>query len=59
MVKCTFCGKELVPGSGKMFVKDNGQVLYFHSNKCEKNFLKLGRDPRKFKWTTSYVRSLN
>ena len=49
MVACTFCGKEIHKGSGKIYVRDNGQVLYFCSGKCEKNMLKLKRDPRKFK----------
>lgn len=48
---CSFCGKELKPATGKTYVKDNGQVLYFCSMKCEKNMIKLGRDNRKFKWT--------
>lgn len=56
MVDCTFCGKKLKQGTGKMFVKDNGSVLHFCSGKCEKNLLKLGRDPRKFKWTKSFVK---
>ena len=48
---CSFSGKEIKPGTGKMYVKDNGQVLYFASTKCEKNYIKLQRDNRKFKWT--------
>jgi large subunit ribosomal protein L24e len=59
MAKCSFCGKTLVKGTGKMFVKDNGQVLWFHTSKCEKNYLGLKRDPRKFKWTSSYVKGQN
>lgn len=49
--ECSFCGKELKPATGKIFVRDNGQSLYFCSTKCEKNQIKLGRDNRKFKWT--------
>ena len=48
---CSFSGKEIKPGFGKMFVKDNGQILYFVNRKSEKNMLKLKRDNRKFKWT--------
>ena len=48
---CSFSGKEIKPGTGKMFVKDNGQILYFATRKSEKNLLKLKRDNRKFKWT--------
>ncbi len=56
MVKCSFSGKEIKKGTGKMYVLDNGQVLHFESSKCEKNYLKLKRDSRKFKWTTSYIK---
>ena len=51
MVDCSYCGKQIGFGTGKMFVRDNGQVLYFCKSKCEKNMLKLKRDARKFKWT--------
>ncbi|MFB6088825.1 MAG: 50S ribosomal protein L24e, partial [Candidatus Aenigmatarchaeota archaeon] len=34
-----------------VFVRKNGKSLYFCSSKCEKNMLKLGRKPRKVKWT--------
>lgn len=43
------------PGTGKMFVKNDGTIFYFCSSKCEKNMLKLKRIPRKVKWT-SYSR---
>ncbi len=51
MVECSFCGSVLKRGTGKMFVRDNGSILYFCKSKCEKNMLKLKRDARKFKWT--------
>lgn len=56
MVSCSFCGVEINKGTGKMYVKNNGQVLYFCKSKCEKNLLKLGRDSRKFKWTKFFVK---
>lgn len=56
MAKCSFSGEEIKRGTGKMFVKDNGQVLWFKNSKCEKNFLKLKRDSRKFKWTSFFVK---
>ncbi len=34
-----------------MYVKNDGSILWFCSSKCRKNFLKLGRNPRKLKWT--------
>jgi large subunit ribosomal protein L24e len=50
MSKCSFCGKNIEKGSGKMFVENNGKIYHFCSSKCEKNLLKLRRDPRDFKW---------
>ena len=49
-MKCSFCGKPIRKGTGKMFVKKSGEILYFCSSKCEKNY-KLGREPKKLKWT--------
>lgn len=54
MVECTFCGKVLAKGTGKMYVKKTGKILYFCANKCEKNSLKLERKAAKFKWTEEY-----
>jgi len=51
MVKCSFCGQDLLKGTGKMYVKMDGKILYFCTNKCEKNLLKLRRKPRDIKWT--------
>ncbi len=53
---CSFCGAELEPGTGKMFVKRDGTVLTFDSNKCFVNMVKLGRVPRKTMWTRSAVK---
>lgn len=50
MVQCTFCKKEIEKGTGKMYVKNDGKVFYFCSNKCDKNLLKLKRKPAKIKW---------
>ena len=52
MVQCTFCKKEIEKGTGKMYVKNDGKIFYFCSNKCDKNLLKLKRKPAKIKWTT-------
>jgi nucleoside-diphosphate kinase len=46
---CTFCGGELEPGTGVMFVKRDGTFYFFCSSKCERNF-RLGRKARKMKW---------
>lgn len=50
---CSFCGYEIEPGTGKNLVRKDGKILYFCSGKCEKNY-KLGRNPRKLKWTKYY-----
>jgi len=56
MVKCTFCGKEMDRGTGKMFVKVDGSIFYFCSGKCEKNMFKLKRIPRSVGWTEEFRR---
>jgi len=48
--ECSFCGRKIESGRGKMFVKKDGAVLYFCGSKCEKNALKLERTPRKVGW---------
>ena len=52
--KCSFCGREVLPGTGIMYVKNDGTVLWFCSSKCRKSMLELKRDPRKLKWTLKY-----
>jgi len=54
MAKCSFCGKNINRGTGKLFVTKVGKQLPFCSSKCEKNLLILKRNPRKYKWTTHY-----
>ena len=51
---CSFCGREIEVGTGKMFVKRDGKIFYFCSRKCEKNMLELKRNPRRLKWTKYY-----
>jgi large subunit ribosomal protein L24e len=53
--KCSFCGTEIEPGTGKMYVKRDGTVLFFDSNKCYKNMVELKRVPRKTAWTQKAV----
>lgn len=53
MVKCSFCGREIEPGTGIMLVLNDGKILYFCSHKCLANY-RLGRNPRKVKWTEAY-----
>ena len=50
MARCSFCNCEIEKGTGKIFVKKEGKIVRFCSTKCEKNSLKLKRQPRDFKW---------
>jgi len=52
--RCSFCGYEFPPGTGMMYVRNDGSILWFCSSKCRKSALKLKRDSRKFKWTKYY-----
>lgn len=51
MEPCSFCGKQIPFGTGKMYVKKDGKILYFCSRRCEKNLLQLKRNPRNFGFT--------
>ena len=51
MANCSFCGKKIVKGTGKIFVLNTGKVFNFCKLKCEKNQLKLKRKARNLKWT--------
>ena len=53
-MNCSFCGKNIADGTGKIFVYTTGKTSPICSSKCEKNLLKLGRKPRDFKWTKFY-----
>jgi large subunit ribosomal protein L24e len=52
--RCSFCGKEFPIGTGIMYVKNDGTILWFCSSKCRKSSIELGRDSRKVKWTEYY-----
>jgi len=51
LITCSFCGKEILPGTGLMFVRLDGSVMWFCSRKCYKNTMVLKRKPEKLKWT--------
>jgi len=51
---CSLCGEEIEPGTGKMYVKKDGTVYNFCSNKCKKNRIDIGRVPRRTRWTIRY-----
>ncbi len=48
--ECDFCGGDIEPGTGTMFVRTNGTTVRFCSSKCEKN-VDLGRRARDLEWT--------
>jgi large subunit ribosomal protein L24e len=50
-MKCSFCSKLIPKGTGKMFIKNSGEILYWCSSKCEKNY-NLGRKSKNLKWTS-------
>jgi large subunit ribosomal protein L24e len=51
-MKCSFCKSEIELGTGKMLVLNSGKIIYLCSGKCEKNMIKLRRDPKDVKWVT-------
>lgn len=56
MATCTFCGREITPGTGMLFVYKTGKFARFCSGKCEKHVLKLNRKPLNTKWVTSLTK---
>lgn len=53
---CTFCGEEIEPGTGRMYIKKDGVIYNFCTSKCFKNLVVLGRVPRRTTWTQYYAR---
>ncbi|MFX1509781.1 MAG: 50S ribosomal protein L24e [Promethearchaeota archaeon] len=51
---CTFCGTDVEPGTGSVFVKNDGTLFYLCSSKCRRNQLILKRTARRLKWTEVY-----
>jgi large subunit ribosomal protein L24e len=47
---CDYCGSDIEPGTGTMFVRTDGTTIHYCSAKCEKN-ADLGREPRDLEWT--------
>lgn len=56
MARCSFCRRLIEPGTGTMFVKNDGRIFMFCSSKCEKNLLKLDHKPRTTRWTLEAAR---
>ncbi|MDD3175188.1 MAG: 50S ribosomal protein L24e [Candidatus Nanoarchaeia archaeon] len=51
MVECSFCGKEINPGTGKMYIKKDGTVFNFCSSKCQKTQIDRKYKARITPWT--------
>jgi len=41
----------MMPGTGMIYVRKNGQVLNFCKSKCRKNMIQLKRNPARVDWT--------
>ncbi|MBT8507016.1 50S ribosomal protein L24 [Methanomicrobiaceae archaeon CYW5] len=54
---CTFCGEQMEPGTGKMYVRKDGTIFYFCCSKCQNNY-RLGRVPRRVAWTKAGRKAL-
>jgi large subunit ribosomal protein L24e len=54
---CNFCGEVIEPGTGKMFIRKDGTIFFFCSSKCQNNS-KLGRVPRRVRWTQAGRKAL-
>jgi large subunit ribosomal protein L24e len=52
--ECSFCGTEIEPGTGMVYIRRDGAIINFCSKKCRINQTKLKRVPRKVKWTREY-----
>jgi len=49
---CNYTGEEIEPGTGIMYVANDGTILHFVDSKAEKNYL-LGREARDLEWTAA------
>ncbi len=56
MVKCSFCGTEIPPGTGLMYIKKDSKIFHFCSRKCEKNMIQLRRKPNVTKWSSLLIK---
>jgi large subunit ribosomal protein L24e len=46
---CDYTNEEIEPGTGTMFVRNDGTVLWFKNSKAQKNYM-LGRESRDLEW---------
>ncbi len=54
MARCTFCGKDIEPGTGTLYIKDDAKMFNFCTMKCKKNHLGLKRNPVHTRWTLRF-----
>ncbi len=52
--ECNFCGADIEPGTGMVYIRRDGAAINFCSKKCRVNMVKLKRVPRKTRWTREY-----
>jgi len=55
---CAFCASSIEPGTGMMYVKNDGSILWFCTRKCRISMLDFKRNPRKLKWTQRYEQKI-
>ena len=51
IVKCTYCGEDIAPGTGLTYVKNDGSIFNFCSKKCYKLKVVHKKPARKVRWT--------
>ena len=51
---CNFCGTQIEPGTGILYVRKDGNTLNFCTRKCQVNMVQMKRVPRRVKWTNEY-----
>lgn len=55
MVRCSFCREHIEPGTGKIFVKNDGRIFAFCSKTCQKHIFKLEHKARDIRWTKVFA----
>jgi large subunit ribosomal protein L24e len=54
VTNCTFCGKAIEAGTGKLYIKRDATTFHFCSSKCQRNQVGLGRVNRHVRWTEAF-----
>ncbi|MCF2139974.1 MAG: 50S ribosomal protein L24e [Candidatus Lokiarchaeota archaeon] len=54
ILKCSYCGKEIHPGTGTTYVKNDGTIYQFCTKKCKTMRLKYRKPARKVRWTNYF-----